>query len=97
VSICIRTGLPHVAEDCDACIELEAHLAYARVHPNVVAARERSDEASRAYEAGKLKLPVREWYELEKAWRAAIDASQAAFVDACNEYKTAHQGDPTRA
>jgi len=85
VSICLQTGLPHVAEDCDHCAAFERRLAYARVHPSVIAANEATPRAWEAFQAGKHRHD-KEARPLEDAWRAAIEAERLTFSAACDEY-----------
>lgn len=87
MSICLTTGLPHVAENCDRCAAFEARLVYARTHPSVVAANEATARAWEAFQAGKHR-PDKESRALEDTWRAAIEAERLTFSAACNEYRT---------
>lgn len=78
MSICVNTGLPHVGDDCSACVDLDRRCAATRRHPTFIATEEAEMAAWVAYNAGR-DLPEPERFKLERAWRAASDYRNNAF------------------
>ncbi len=82
----VRRVMVFAYDSCAECNEqLEARLAYARVHPSVIAANEATARAWEAFQAGKHQ-PDKEARPLEDAWRTAIEAERLTFSAACCEY-----------
>jgi hypothetical protein len=71
-------------EPCDECEARRVHFENCNRAHGVAATRTAERAAWDAYQAGR-GLPLEKWLALEKAWRAAVEASREAFVAAANE------------